>query len=575
MKKYIIITPAYPIFLLAIFTFLMTACKKEDITPYIDQNTLPLKFTVNEYDLFFEIDAGQSLFTSAQSTIITASEPSETIVFELQADLLIDSFSIQDINGIENPLVQWEKLGEVKYGRGLEDELFSRFKLQPIDPISAGQKLRLFIKYHIDPSAVRSQLENELLKFTISTKGSRALHPVNGTFPYFGALVAAPFRISLKHKQDQHSCVPGNLTSSEAGADYVTEVFETGIARIPVFYVGPGELIDRSQNGITMSYLLAPGQSLPEEVIDNTFKVARLYTENFGNPGTQSYRIAYVEVQGSSTTGESKGNAIYFAYRRNDDHNWDEQAKLNFMQLISHELFHNWNLWYLNWEGDLYEWFIEGGAGFISAWTGEEVLGEQAGRDIRSTFVTGYSERKGYNASTTLQHAQKSGEAEVSLIYSYGALVWEQLRQKIGDEAFFTGLSDFFANNESQAVNADALFTAIQAHTSVPVESYLHQWISNNAQIDLSIGEVQIEPKGNGFETTVGFNIDSEKDYEIFSTIGYKTSALGSLITVDMHATTKGSQTISFTSDQRPVFIQLDPDFRIPQTELNNEIWLD
>ena len=570
MKKKDNISRLLPFFFPATFFLLLTACQKEDDTVFLNQNTLPSDFKVDYYELFFEIDAE---FTSIQYTTITATSSTESIVFELHADLIVDNFSIQDEDGIEIPITQWENLGEVKHGRGTENDIFGRYKLQLVEPIITGQTIKLHINYHLPSHAIGNQLENELLKFTVSTRGSRALHPVNGTVPFFGGLVAAPFQLSVRHHQDLHSCIPGNLISEDVNAGYVTDVFKTEIARIPVFYVGPGEQIERSRNGITVTYLLTPGQSIVDEVLDNTFEVAELYNETFGSPGTNSYRFAYVEVSGSSITGESKGNAIYFAYRSNDHHSWNEQGRLDFMQLVSHELFHNWNLWFLYWHGNLYEWWVEGGAGFMSAWAGEQVMGDEAGSKIRSTFVRGYHEQKGYQASTTLKYAQKSGEAEVSLIYSYGALVWEQLRQKIGDEAFFAGMSDFFATNGHQQANEADLLNTLQAHTTVLVAPYLRQWIDNNAKIDLSIGEVQVKANGAGFETTIEINIESERDYEIFSAIGYKTSPTGPMSTVGLHTTTAGSQTISFTSTLRPVFIHLDPHFRVPQIDLNNDSW--
>ncbi|MDP6038234.1 MAG: M1 family aminopeptidase, partial [Candidatus Latescibacteria bacterium] len=287
--------------------------------------------------------------------------------------------------------------------------------------------------------------------------------------------------------------------------------------------------------------------------------------------GTKTYRIAYVEVHGSTISGESKGNAMYFAYRGAGPQ-WNEQAKLSFMQLISHELFHNWNLWSIQWNGKLYEWFVEGGAGFMSAWACENILGREAGGNIRLGFAEGYSKR-GNNAIRTLENAQKTGDAERALIYSYGALVWEQLRQKLGDEAFFSGLADFFNTSRYQSTGYRDLFASLQAHTKVSVGQYLNQWVKNNAKIDLSISDVRVQQSGNTYETTVKFNVESERDYEIFTALAYKTSVTGEMTYVEVHTTQKGIQSLSFSSDQSPIFIQLDPDFRVPQIELNNDSW--
>ena len=155
--------------------------------------------------------------------------------------------------------------------------------------------------------------------------------------------------------------------------------------------------------------MLSEGQSFDEEVADKTFEIVQLFYENFGNPGLSEYRITFVPLNSSSITGESKGNAIYLAYRNPNDFNWDYNGKVNFINLVSHELFHNWNLWNTSWQGNFYEWFVEGGAGFISAWASETKLGSDAAKSIRQDFVEGYIRNKAYNATNTLEHAQKLG----------------------------------------------------------------------------------------------------------------------------------------------------------------------
>ncbi|KAA3656764.1 MAG: hypothetical protein DWQ10_14690 [Calditrichaeota bacterium] len=131
----------------------------------------------------------------------------------------------------------------------------------------------------------------------------------------------------------------------------------------------------------------------------------------------------------------------------------------------------------------------------------------------------------------------------------------------------------FFGMNGYETVGHSELIAALQAHTGIPVEQYLDQWIKNNAKIDLSIKNVVIQQNGNGYETSVEFNAESDKDYEIFTALGYRTSPEGEMTIIEVNTTKTGSQSLSFTSDARPLYIQLDPDFRVPQVALNNDSW--
>jgi hypothetical protein len=377
----------------------------------------------------------------------------------------------------------------------------------------------------------------------------------------------------MTYPEDHTSCVPGNLVSADQQGGYITETFETIVPLIPVFYVHAVEKIIRSQGNITVEYCLAPGQSLPDLVIDNTFGAASLYNATFGDPGTQTYRFAFVEVSGSSITGESKGNAIYFAYRTSDPITWDDQSIRDFTGIVYHEVFHNWNIWYLKWEGAFYEWFVEGGAGFMAAWAAEQNSGPEAGSLVRRDFVEGFRTYKGYNAPRTLENAQKGSAAENSLIYSYGALVWEQLRQKTGEGAFLDGLHEFYTQNGFQSTDFGALVTSLEVNTQSGVETYLDQWLRHNAQIDLSITDVITIQNSSMYETSAQVFMAADRDYEVFTGLGYRTSPTGPLTVVPVHLMEQGARIVTFTSVEKPVYIEIDPDHRVPQTVLNNDAW--
>ena len=557
---------------LASFCILLVHCQDELPEPGISPSIVT-RFQVDHYDIFLEIDPERSVFRSQQQVTITALQSTTEIEFELHADLLIDSLYIQNL-GVKTLLdINQNKVSEIKYQRGTEEENFSRYQIQLIDPIGSGQTLGFFIGYHMNPDRIRSSLRSELLKFDVTHQGIRALHPVNGIFPYFGGLVAAPFKMELKHPVDLFCCVPGNLVDSNIEAAYVTDRYETKVALIPVFSLGLGTKLLRSAQEVMVEYYLVPDQSLPDAMINNTAKITQLYNEYFADPGTITYRFAFVKVPSSSITGESKGNAIYFAQKDDKYFHWDAQSTQDFMQLISHEIFHNWNIWYLRWHGKLYEWFVEGGAGFMAAWTNEKILGMEAARNIRAGFAKAFSDRKGYNAVRNLENAQKNNSEERSLIYSYGALVWEQFRMKLGDEAFFSGLSDFFHSYGGITAGSEEFFATIQKYTEVDVDVYLNQWIKNNAKIDLKLNKVSTKVKDQLYETTVSYSVETEKDYELFTAFGFRTSTNGNLKFLPAHLTKKGDQTFVFQSIDKPVFIQIDPNFQVPQTDITNDIW--
>jgi aminopeptidase N len=160
-----------------------------------------------------------------------------------------------------------------------------------------------------------------------------------------------------------------------------------------------------------------------------------------------------------------------------------------------------------------------------------------------------------------------------SSIYYYGALVWEQLRQKMGDEALLAGLTDLFRRYRLKPVGYPELLDCLQSRSDVSVEEYLSQWIGHNAVIDLTVGDVTVSGQEGAYRTQVEVVVDSDRDYELFTSVGFRTSSEGPMETVDTHIDRRGSSRVTLESSARPVFIQVDPAFRVPQVNLDNNTW--
>ncbi len=145
-----------------------------------------------------------------------------------------------------------------------------------------------------------------------------------------------------------------------------------------------------------------PRQKYREEMIDYTFKVVDLYLNVFGNNGTSIYRFGTVgKINATRSGGENKGNAIYLPDLVTKNYIESEEGKGIFKFYVNHEIFHNWNLFYVQWSGKLYEWFGEGGADFIAAWAFEQLEGEESGGAARRYFTERFSQEKGYSSAKT------------------------------------------------------------------------------------------------------------------------------------------------------------------------------
>lgn len=533
-------------------------------------NEVEYNFKVIYQDQYYELNPLQKYFTSKQAITITNESQKKVreIFFNIHPDFDIKTISLKNANGKEIAISNWKYCGKEKVFRNYE---FPIAKIELKENIKPGAKIELFIEYILDPTGFK-ETPQDMYEFTISPEACYSIYI--GCNLLFGRNMISPYKMTLKYPTGNISCVPGKLITSKKEDDYNIDIYQSVTPNVPTFSIAPYKKISRNNSYITVEYYLYPEEVFSEEMADNTFKTVDLYFKYFGDNGTNIYKFATVGEKGAQNLGgENKGNTMYFSDLATQNFNANNEGKLNYLRLVSHEVYHNWNLFYVYMNGRLGEWFGEGGANFISAWAVEEILGTEAGKNVRLLYNQRFIRGQGYNSPATLEYIQKTGGVEDILFYNYGAFVWEQLRQKIGDEALFGGLGDFYRKYGYKAVTSKQLLDCIQEKTSVDVVKYLDQWIKNNAQIDLTIENVEINTKSMKFETKVDILIDSNNDYEIFTSIGFKTSPSEQLKTIPVYINKESKQTILITSQQKPIFIQIDPDFRVPQINFNGLTW--
>ena len=533
-------------------------------------------YKVKHYDQNYEINSGINIFKSKQKIVLINVSKTQTdkVVFSIHPNLVIDQILLQDTVDRQIKIINRKLIGTRKWS-DLNEKDFSIFEIQVYENIKPDQQIVFFIDYHLRPEAIADVPKNNIWLLTVTPKASYAIGPVTGNNPIFGRNVSAPFELSIKYPEGNLSCVPGQLISSKKDSGYIIDKYSSKISNIPTFSCAPYKKIVRKKGDVAVEFYMYPRQKYREEMIDYTFKVVNLYFNVFGNNGTSTYRFGTVgKINATHHGGENKGNAIYLPDLVTKNYIESEEGKGIFKFYVNHEIFHNWNLFYVQWSGKLYEWFGEGGANFIAAWAFEQLEGEEVGGVARKYFMEQFSQNKGYNSAKTLEDVKKTGPTERALIYGYGALVWEQLRQKLGDEAFFAGLGNFFKQYGFKDLTYLNFLESLQAETTVNVESYLKQWIKENAKIKLSVDDVEIQKKNGFYQTDIEISVSSDKNYELFTSIGYKTVSQTRVQTVPVHVSVKGNHRFTLNTEQKPIYFQLDPYFKVPRINLDNCEWV-
>ena len=71
----------------------------------------------------------------------------------------------------------------------------------------------------------------------------------------------------------------------------------------------------------------------------------------------------------------------------------------------------------------------------------------------------------------------------------------------------------------------------------------------------------------------VEIEVNSKKDYDIVTAIGYKTSQKENLTILPINITQNGKYVHIMDTEQKPTYIQVDPNFSVPRINLGNCEW--
>jgi predicted metalloprotease with PDZ domain len=151
---------------------------------------------------------------------------------------------------------------------------------------------------------------------------------------------------------------------------------------------------------------------------------------------------------------------------------------------IAHEIAHQWWGQAVGWKNYHEQWLSEGFAQYMAALYAEHERGPEVFasvlRQMRRTAIDASPQGPVY-LGYRLGHLKGDTRVYRALVYNKGAMVLHMLRRLVGDEAFFSGLREFYSTWRYSKAGTDDLRACMEKAAGRPLDRFFERWIYGSA----------------------------------------------------------------------------------------------
>ncbi|MBN2175279.1 MAG: hypothetical protein JW731_14185 [Bacteroidales bacterium] len=224
-----------------------------------------------------------------------------------------------------------------------------------------------------------------------------------------------------------------------------------------------------------------------------------------------------------------------------------------------HELLHNW------WGNSVYVAMESGNwCEGLTAYMADHMLKEQQGQgaEYRQTTLQKFTDYvNADNDFPLVDFRSRNNSAEEAIGYGKCLMVNHMLRHKVGDEKYIDAYREFYKENKFKIASWDDIRASFKKVTGTGMDSYFQQWLYRKGAPELLLSNVKSEQDGEFYQ--IHFTLEQVQDEDpflidipvaIFFEDGVETKV------IEMG---EKKQECNFTLKQRPVRLEVDPQFDI------------
>lgn len=286
------------------------------------------------------------------------------------------------------------------------------------------------------------------------------------------------YDVWLTTESDLVVIATGSLISQEVSGNTAHWRFVSGPARDFYLIMSPNFKVTSQSVGRTQvnSYYLPDHAEAGKAALSVAASALDIYNRRFG-------LYPYIEMDVVEAPMQNALGVEYPGVFLVASVLYDNPAQDSFAIATSHETAHQW--WYNVVGNNVFDapWLDEALATFSSGLYYQEALGQaeyQGFKDYLEWRVDALR-REGMDEQVTrsLAYFESLGEPGVygTVVYTKGALFFMELREEIGDRAFFDALQDYYQQYQFQVAETSGLLDTFERVTGRQLDDFYQEWL--------------------------------------------------------------------------------------------------
>ncbi len=233
-----------------------------------------------------------------------------------------------------------------------------------------------------------------------------------------------------------------------------------------------------------------------------------------------------------------------------------------------HELLHNY------WGNSVYIDFKTGNwCEGLTAYMADHLIAEQRGQgaEYRRSTLQRYTDYvKSSNDFPLKEFGSRYNASSEAIGYGKSLMMWNMLRDMIGDDNFVKGFQKFYRDYKFKAASFNDIRLSMEAVTGKDLKAFFDQWVNRKGAPELSISDVSEKKENEQYILRFTLKqIQDEEAFELEVPVAVSFEKTAKMIKVDMN---QKEQSYELAFPQEPLLIQIDPQFNLFRKLHYNEI---